>query len=234
MIDDKTLSSYLDDLPAIYRQEATGGRPDFLGRLLLAFEHVLTGVGDPARPGLEEKLEGIPGLLAGAYRYFTPGPGLAEPERAPEEFLEWLSGWVALTLREDWQEEEKRRILAEIVPSYKKRGTPDGLKQVLAAFTGVSPNAITIAEFQQPFQLGVASTVGADTVLGGGPPHYFMVRALIPGAADLARQRAVLKAIIDMEKPAHTYYELEISPTATMQLGVTSTVGVDTLLGIPV
>jgi phage tail-like protein len=240
MIDDKSLSSYLDDLPAIYRQEATGGRPDFLGRLLLAFEHVLTGVGDPGRPGLEEILEGIPGgggggvLMAGAHRYFTPGPGMAEEERAPKEFLEWLSGWVALTLREDWQEEEKRRILAEIVPSYKKRGTPDGLKQVLAAFTGVSPNAITIAEFQQPFQLGVTSTVGADTVLGGGPPHYFMVRALLPGAADLARQRAVLEAIIDMEKPAHTYYELEISPTATMQLGVTSTVGVDTLLGIPV
>lgn len=239
MITDETLSSYLDDLPAIYRQEATGGRPDFLGRLLLAFEHVLTGVGDSARPGLEEVLEGISDsqgntLLAGAHRYFTPGPGAAEPERAPEEFLEWLSGWVALTLREDWEEEEKRRILAEIVPSYKKRGTPDGLKQVLAAFTGVSPSAITIAEFQQPFQLGVTSTVGTDTVLGGGPPHYFMVRALLPGAADLARQRAVLEAIIDMEKPAHTYYELEISPTATMQLGVTSTVGVDTLLGIPV
>ena len=239
MVDDKTLSRYLDDLPAIYRQEATGGRPDFLGRLLLAFEHVLTGVGDPDRPGLEEILEGIADsqggvLMAGAHRYFTPGPALAEEERAPKEFLEWLSGWVALTLRADWQEEEGRRILAEIVPSYRRRGTPDGLKQVLAAFTGVSPNAITIAEFQQPFQLGVTSTVGDDTVLGGGPPHYFMVRAQIPGAADLARQRAVLKAIIDMEKPAHTYYELEISPTATMQVGVTSTVGVDTLLGIPV
>lgn len=237
MIDDKTLSSYLDDLPAIYRQEATGGRPDFFGRFLLAFEHVLTGVGDPGDPGLEEFLDGIPGpggtpLMAGAHRYFNPGPGESEDLRAPKGFLEWLSGWVALTLREDWQEDERRRILAEIVPSYRKRGTPDGLKQVLAAFTGVHADAITIAEFQQPFQLGVSSTVGEDTVLGGGPPHYFMVRALVPGAADLARKRAVLRAIIDMEKPAHTFYDLRIQ-TPTMQIGVTSTIGEDTVLGVP-
>jgi len=237
MIDDKTLSRYLDDLPAIYRQEATGGRPDFLGRFLLAFEHVLTGVGNPKRPGLEEILEGIVDeggdvLLAGTHRYFTPGPGKDPEERAPAEFLEWLSGWVALTLRADWLDEERRRILAEIVPSYRKRGTPDGLKQVLSAFTGVSADAITIAEFQQPFQLGVSATVGEDTVLGGGPPHYFMVRALVPGAADLARKRAILRSIIDMEKPAHTYYDLRIQ-TPTMQIGVTSTVGEDSVLGVP-
>lgn len=220
MIDETTLSRYLDDLPAIYRQEATGGRPDFLGRLLLAFEHVLTGLGDPQQPGLEEVLDGIfdaggDVVMAGAHRYFIPGPEAPEGERAPAGFLEWLSGWVALTLREDWREEERRRILAEIVPSYRRRGTPDGLKQVLAAFTGVSPNAITVIEEVD------------------GPPHYFQVRVKVPGILDLARWRGVLEPILDMEKPAHTYYDLHLSPSATMQVGVTSTVGEDTLLGVP-
>ena len=238
MIDDKSLSRYLDDLPAIYRQEATGGRPDFLGRFLLAFEHVLTGVGDSGHPGFEEILEGIVAesgnmAMAGAHRYFTPGPGEAPGLRAPDEFLEWLSGWVALTLRDDWSSEERRRILAEIVPSYRQRGTPGGLKQVLAAFTGVSPGAITIAEDPKPFQLGVSAIVNETTLLGDELPHYFTVHALVPGAADLARKRAVLRAIIDMEKPAHTHCNLRIQ-TPTLKVSVTSTVGKDTVLGVPI
>jgi len=223
MIDETTLSRYLDDLPAIYRQEAAGGRSDFLGRLLLAYEHVLTGVGDPDRAGLEEILEGVYDdtgklLKAGAHRYFTPGPGTHDDLRAPAEFLEWLSGWVALTLREDWYEEERRRILAEIVPSYRRRGTPDGLKQVLVAFTGVSPNLITIVE---------------DDEDGNWPPHYFEVRVKVPSIGEITRWREVLEPIIDMEKPAHTYYDLYLSPGATMQVGVHSTIGEDTLLGSP-
>ena len=35
MSDDTRLSSYLDFLPAIYREGAEGARPDFLGRFLL-------------------------------------------------------------------------------------------------------------------------------------------------------------------------------------------------------
>ncbi len=221
MSGDDSLSSYLNDLPALYRQESTGGRPDFFGRFLLAFEHVLTGVGDANRPGLEEILEGIVTgngdiRMAGTHRYLTPGPAAADAERAPAEFLEWLSGWVALTLRDDWNDDERRRILAEIVPTYSRRGTPDGLKQILAAFSGVSLGAITIED---------------DTE--SDPAHHFTVTAVIPGAADLARRRAVLQAIVDLEKPAHTYYELSIE-TPTMQVGKTSSVGKDTVIGAPI
>lgn len=234
MIDDKRLSRYLEDLPAIYREAAGGGRPDFLGRFLLAFEHVLSGVGDPARPGLEEILDGIVEdeavQLAGAHRYFTPIPHVDDPGYAPAEFLEWLSGWVALTLRDDWKEEERRRILAEIVPAYRRRGTLDGLRQVLAAFTGGTSEDITISEGRKPFRLGVWSTVGEDTALGDRP-HYFLVHALVPSATDMARTRAAIRAIIDMEKPAHTRYELFVQSSA-LRIGVSSTVGVNTVLGV--
>ena len=223
MINETMQSRYLDDLPAIFRQEAGGGRPDFLGRFLLAFEHVLTGLGDPQQSGLEEILDGtFDGngnvVMAGAHRYFTPGPGKPAAQRAPAEFLDWLAGWVALTLREDWKEEERRRILAEIVPSYRRRGTPDGLKQILVAFTGVSPNLITIIE---------------DNEGGNWPPHYFEVHVKVPTIEDISRWHAVLAPIIDMEKPAHTYYDLQLNPGASLRIGVHSTVGEDTLLGIP-
>lgn len=242
MVNDRMLSRYLDDLPAIYRQEAADGDPYFLGRFLLAFEHMLTGLGDRDRPGLEEILDGIivghgadaKVLLAGAHRYFNPGPRDEPFERTPAEFLEWLSGWVALTLRDDWNEEERRRMLARIVPSYRQRGTPDGLRQALVAFTGAAHSAaVSILEQpEHPFQIGVTSTIGKDAVLAEGRPHHFVVRALLPGSADLGRKRAALRAIIDLEKPAHTSYDLFIQ-IPTLQVGKTSTVGMNTSLGTP-
>lgn len=240
MPDDRQTSSYLDSLPAIYREPALGARPDFLGRFLLAFERVLTGLGEVDHPGFEEILEGIldsagKPLRGGAERYFDPGPGQPPEQRAPSEFLEWLSGWVALTLRGDWTEEEQRRILAEIVPAYRRRGTKEGLRQLLSAYTGMLADSIKISEFESPFTVGVTSYVGGDTALGGGPPHYFLVAALITaaGASDLERKRGILHAIIDVEKPAHTYYDLHLQ-VPTMQIGVHSTIGLDTLLGDPV
>lgn len=224
-------SRYLEELPALYAEGTEGG---LLGRFLLACEQVLTGLGDPGFPGLEEVLDGIPAprqgaLLAGLHRYFDPGPDKPETQRAPAEFLEWLAGWVALTLRADWSEPVRRRILSGIVGTYRLRGTPAGLQQVVKAFTGLEPR---IQEFLDPFQLGTTSVVGKSTLLGGGPPHYFVVEAFLPSsqAADLARQEEILRAAIDAGKPAHTFYDLRIQ-IPTMQLGAHSTVGVDTVLG---
>ncbi len=231
-------SRYLDYLPPIFQQE----EDDFLGRFLLAFEHVLTGVGEFENPGIEEILDGIwkDGSLelAGVHRYFTPGPrkegdvrptGTLDAERAPAEFLDWLAGWVALTLREDWDEEEKRRILNETVPAYRNRGTKASLEQVLAAYT--ERMQVTVSEFIFPFQVGEHSTVGVDTMIGDFP-HYFLVRVILKLAwvPDFPKKKEIIRAIIDREKPAHTVYDLQIE-LPTIQIGVTSEVGISTILG---
>ena len=52
------------------------------------------------------------------------------------EFLPWLSGWVALTLRADWSEATQRSFLQQIVPLYRLRGTRDGLQRMLTLYTG--------------------------------------------------------------------------------------------------
>ena len=82
------------------------------------------------------------------------------------------------------------------------------------------------------FQIGVHSTIGLDTQLGGSAPHYFRVTVTMakPDPATLQRQHQIVTALIDLEKPAHTDYDLNIIHT-TMQIGVCSTIGVDTLLG---
>src|SRR4051812_8471485 len=111
----RQLSSYLQHLPALFQEpegdaEAGGDGRKFLGLFLLAFEKILTGLGDLAEPGIEELLDGIVDhqgqrRMASIWRYFDPGPGKKDAERAPAGFLDWLAGWVALSLRADWSDD---------------------------------------------------------------------------------------------------------------------------------
>lgn len=252
----QTASSLLKELPAIFQEGSAPGQPNFLGRFLLAFERILLGLEEVSpeipQPGLEEIIGGgkildlsQPAIsqekspLAGIQRYFEPGPGLADSQRAPSEFLPWLASWVALTLREDWEEAEKRRFISKIVPLYQKRGTKAGLVEMLQAYTGMgvgTEGAVEVLEFVQPLAVGDPNSaiVGVNTVIGGAPPHYFLVKMFLntfdPTETD--RKKQIAYAIIDQEKPAHTYYDLKVQ-VPTMRIGKHSTVGVDTLLGTP-
>src|SRR5436309_7699743 len=125
-------------LPGIFQETPLGvAGPLPLGRLLMAFESIFLGLAktrqsewvDLQQPGLEEILGGAVDesgakqmLLAGIERYFDPvsklpgQSGLPEDNgRAPAEFLSWLAGWVALTLREDWDSGRKRDFIANAV-----------------------------------------------------------------------------------------------------------------------
>lgn len=169
-------SSYLGYLPAIYSQDP------FLGRFLLAFETILSGHGGQAG------LETVIGQIAG---YF-------DPASTGTEFLPWLAGWVALSLRADWDEKTQRDFIAQIVPLYRLRGTLDGLAQLLGLYTG------------EPVVIYDAFD---------GRPHFFEVQLTL-GEADpvlLRAKQQIARAIIDQEKPAHTYYALRVA-VPTMRL----------------
>jgi len=116
----------------------------------------------------------------------------------PEEFLPWLASWVSLSLRADWDAATKRSFIREIVSLYRLRGTKAGLARMLEIYTG-QPVEIN-DDFQQ-----IA--------------HYFQVKLTL-GDTDLdrlRRQQEIARAIIDQEKPAHTFYALKIG-VPTMRL----------------
>ena len=214
-IESNTVSSFLTLLPSIFSDDPAR----FLGRFLLAFEQVLTGLdgGEPAPDkGLEETIAGIATLF--------------DAQKTREDFLPWLAGWVALGLRADWSVAQKRDFLAHIVPLYRRRGTKANLAELLKIYTGLTPVITGIDDTE--FQIGVHSTIGKDTFIDGSPPHRFHVSVTMPNPdqATLQRQFQIASALIDLQKPAHTTYDLEIVFT-TMQIGSRSTIGRDTLLG---
>jgi phage tail-like protein len=217
MTDTERTSSYWRYLPALF-QETDHENGNFLNGLLLAFEDVLTGKGDVAAPGLAELLDGVYDRAgnrrqAGIERYFEPGPERPQSERAPREFLHWLAGWVALSLREDWSEDEQRRFIARINEVYRLRGTRTGMIELLRTYTGGLK--VEIYEFAEL-------------------PHYFQVEMFLNmrDQDELRRKERIARAIIEQEKPAHTFYTLK-TRVPTMRIGYVSTVGVDTLLGTP-
>lgn len=222
MIRQEKESAYLKYLPSIYQSGKEDPSSVFLGRFLKAFEKILSGIDDDVvvddEPveGIEEKLNRIPD-------YF-------DADETPAEFLTWLAGWVALTLKEGagWDEKKKRQLITQIVPLYQKRGTREGLEEYLKIYVG---EGVRIIEELVPLQVGIHSKVGVDTLIEGLPPYFFMVEIILPEPDPKAmsgKQKAIGE-LIDLEKPAHTYYSINIT-VPTMQIGYYSRVGVDTLL----
>jgi phage tail-like protein len=175
---DQPVSSYLNYLPAIFQQEP------FVGRFLLAFETILTGTGELGSLSLAQTI----GRLADFF----------DPTTTDEDFLPWLAGWVALSLRADWDVDTQKRFIQQIVPLYRLRGTQAGLQTLLELYT------LEKVEIFDTFEQ---------------PAHFFQVRLILSDAdPDRLRQKQqIARAIIDQEKPSHTFYALKIS-VPTMRL----------------
>lgn len=221
-----TESSYLQYLPAILQQG------DFLGRFLLAFETVLSGVKDPQQlPEGQRNLLGLEQLLDRFPELFNPQTLLTQEE---EEFLPWLSQWVATSLRDDWSTETRRKFISQIVPLYNKRGTRAGIEAVLR----LSGDDVVVVDFND----GTAEDEVKKQFPGEKPPHFFGIVLTVKQSDPVLLARTVrrVRAIADREKPAHAVYALLIqSPTMRInddpskrpEFGPGIRVGVNSALG---
>lgn len=225
-------SDYLRHLPQIFRTE-THGSGAFLGEFLKIFEALLSGrpdalVGGERVVGLEEAIAAFVEHLDPAR---TPVDDAAAGAPLDSEFLDYLASWVALTLDQNWPLAKKREWLRRIVPLYKRRGTRAGLLEYLRMFVGADVGLDETAEFI----VAVNSTVALDTFVGGAAPYFFRVRIRygVAEPLDIGTWENIIsgtRAIVDLEKPAHTYYELDLR-AAGFVIARRSTVAVDSLLG---
>lgn len=213
----------LDYLPAIYREHS------FLNEYLSAFEKILLGRNDGVTiPGgkvgaetrsLEETIDRIPDLF--------------DPLETPDDFLPWLASWAALSLRADLGAKEQRWFIANIIQRYRRRGTKENLIELLRIFTQttsqIDEDAFPSEEFisQHP------------QFKDERPLHFFSVTVLLskPTQEIVQRKREIARALIELEKPAHTFYEL-VTKFPSMQIGdysdkakgYSATLGEDTLI----
>jgi phage tail-like protein len=181
-------SLYLDFLPDIYRDI------DFIGRLLKIFEQ-----------SFEPSVQQMETLWA-----------YLDPLTAPDNLLPFLSHWVGWEFMPTLSQQRQRYLIKQAMQIYRWRGTRTGLRFYLHLFTGLPLDEnlpevekhISITEVSgRGFLIGETS-MGQDTMVGGGKPYHFIVRILNDLPNPLDRNR--ITAIIEQEKPAFCTYELYI------------------------
>jgi phage tail-like protein len=110
-------TSYLRYLPAIYQQQERSR--DFLERFLSIFETLLGG--------LESDISQV-------VRYFDADASVTEGD-----FLRWLASWFAISVDNNWDDERVRALIKRAPSLYKKRGTREGLEEMIEIYTGGKP-----------------------------------------------------------------------------------------------
>ncbi len=124
-----------------------------------------------------------------------------DPALAPEDFLQWLGGWVGLALDESWPAARRRALLAEAAELYRVRGTARGLAAFLRLLTG--------AEVEIDETGGTAYSTAADAVPPGSPNFAMVVRFRAPEGVELDPAR--LDALVAAAKPAHVVHRVQIA-----------------------
>jgi phage tail-like protein len=110
-----------------------------------------------------------------------------DPYATPAFFLGQLAAWLDLTLDEKWPLDKRRQLVAEAAELYRRRGTHWSLSRFLEIYTGVVPQIVESED----------------------QPHLFSVVLRLP-AGSRNVDRATVERIIEVSKPAHTVYTLEI------------------------
>ena len=133
-------NSYLKYLPAVFQQDAESR--SFMERFLSIFQ--------ASFDDFDRRIDQFRMLF--------------DPMSVPEEFLPYLSGWLALTVDPTWTVAQRRAMLKKALADDLRRGTPAGLAQAIEDYAGPDVQA-TILE---NFRLRRWPTLPAATALSAG------------------------------------------------------------------
>jgi phage tail-like protein len=143
--------------------------------------------------GLDDTLAPIMSVLDCLYAYI-------DPALAPEDFLDWLAGWVGLELDEHTPLYRKRAAVAHAVTLYRMRGTMTGLRAHLELMSG--------GEAELADNGGVAWSTSPGAPLPGQDTPRLAVRVRVPNPEPgLA---GVLDGVVTWAKPAHVVHRVEV------------------------
>ncbi|WP_412743500.1 phage tail protein [Krasilnikovia sp. MM14-A1004] len=128
-----------------------------------------------------------------------------DPLLAPEDFLDWLAGWVGVTVNDNAPLPLHRATVARAAELHRLRGTVTGLRAALELLTG---GHVDITESG-----GVTWSDTPGAPAPGDPHPWVRVHVRVP--ADLGWSpdalHAAVEAAVVAAKPAHVQHVVEVT-----------------------
>lgn len=105
---------------------------------------------------------------------------LFDPQAAPSEWLDWLAGWLAMDVDQNWSDDKKRRAIAEAWDRHRWRGTARGLREALRLYADLDAQVeepllqsswwALAPEDESGTPVAEASVLGFTTMLAASEP----------------------------------------------------------------
>jgi phage tail-like protein len=123
-----------------------------------------------------------------------------DPTLTPEDFLDWLTHWVALDVDEHWTAEQRRRLVGSAVELHRWRGTRKGLAAQVRLLTGGEVEVVDSG--------GCVASNHPMQPLPGSDPARVLVRVRVP-EPDAVDRRRLTAAILEIV-PVHVAVTVEV------------------------
>lgn len=187
--------SWIRYLPGVYQNQLENG--DFLERFLGIFQSIY------------EDLE----------RNIRSAPRYLDVNGADRPFLDWLASWIDINNPYVWPEDKLRDYLKQAMNLFKKRGTRQGLIDMVELYTGES---VYVLEYQQVEHCHMERLYGENENV---------VFLFVPERCITSKKEYLaLSGIVEDCKPAHVEVKI-ISLKPCLFLNHYSYLGINSVLG---
>ena len=137
-------------------------------------------------------------------------PAYVDPRLAPDDFVEWLAGWVGLDVGTEfaggWDLPTRREVVAGAVTGYRRDATAGGIRDAVQRVSG----GATVSEVQVSESGGASWSATPGAALPGDSGASLHVRVVVEGQPDPVLQRRV-ERLVGAMKPAHVVATVEVS-----------------------
>ena len=168
-----TPRALIDSLPGIYQE-------DELARSL-------TSVFDDALAPIVSTIDNVAAYL--------------DPALAPDDFLDWLAGWVGILPDETWPVERRRALVALAVQLYRRRGTAAGL--------AMHVRLLGAADVEVKDSGGSTWSKKPGSKPPGDRSYSVTVKVTPPKKGKL--DAAKIEALVASAKPAHVSHKVSVA-----------------------